>query len=239
MITVSEDRSVISMIDITERKKVEEQIKASLHEKEILLREVHHRVKNNMQVISSLLRMQAEKIKDEGYADMLRESQERIRSMSLLHEKLYQSKDFANVDFKGYVETLVNSLFRSYGVNVNKVKINIRIEDIQLDLENAIPCGLIINELISNSLKYAFPEGREGAVAIDFRSIAGDELELVVADNGVGIPEDVDIKGSETLGLYLVTMLGERQLDGEVEFSREGGTKCRIRFKRQEYKPRI
>lgn len=225
--------------DITERKEAEEQIKASLHEKEILLREVHHRVKNNMQVISSLLRMQAEKIKDEGYADMLRESQERIRSMSLLHEKLYQSQDFANVDFKGYVETLVNSLFRSHGVNVNKVKVNMVIEDIKLDLENAIPCGLIINELISNSLKYAFPESGEGEISLGLSSTAGDEFELVVADNGVGIPEDVDIKGAETLGLYLVTMLGERQLDGEVEFSREGGTKCLIRFKRQEYKPRI
>ncbi|TET77677.1 PAS domain S-box protein, partial [candidate division TA06 bacterium] len=225
--------------EIVERVKAEEQIKASLHEKEILLRELHHRVKNNMQVISSLLRMQAEKIKDEGYADMLRESQERIRSMSLIHESLYQSKDFANVDFKGYVGTLVNSLFRSHGVNVNKVKINMTIEDIKLDLENAIPCGLIINELVSNSLKYAFPAGREGAVAIVIHSTGGDELELVVSDNGVGIPEDVDMKGAETLGLYLVTMLAERQLEGEVEFSREGGTKCRISFKRQEYKPRL
>ena len=183
--------------------------------------------------------MQAEKIKDEGYADMLRESQERIRSMSLIHENLYQSKDFANVNFKGYVETLINTLFRSHGVNVNKVKMNMTIEDIKLDLENAIPCGLIINELVSNSLKYAIPVGREGNVKISICSTDGDMLELLVADDGVGIPEGVDVRGSDTLGLYLVTMLGERQLEGEVELNREGGTKCRIRFKRQEYKPRL
>lgn len=225
--------------DITERKVTEEQIKASLNEKELLLREIHHRVKNNMQVISSLLRLQADRIDDKGYAVMLKESQLRIQSMSLIHEKLYLSNDFANIDFKGYVKTLANTLIKSHGVDYDKISLCMEIEDVSLDIENAIPCGLIINELLSNSLKYAFPEEREGEISICLRSISEGMLELVVADNGIGLPEDLDIRNTNTLGLYLVTMLAERQLDGEVEMKRAVGMECSIMFNKQDYKPRI
>jgi two-component sensor histidine kinase/ABC-type amino acid transport substrate-binding protein len=225
--------------EIFERIKAEGQVKTSLHEKEVLLREVHHRVKNNMQVISSLLRLQADRFEDKGYAEMLKESQLRIQSMSLIHEKLYQSKDYANIDFKGYVKSLATNLFQSNGVNPDRIKLDLTLENISLDLETAIPCGLIINELISNSIKYAFPEEREGEVSVALRSTDGDELELIVADNGVGLPEDIDIGKTETLGLYLVKMLTERQLDGRMDLNCDNGTEYRIRLKKQSYKQRI
>ena len=228
-----------SFVDISESKEAEEKIKASLHEKEILLREVHHRVKNNMQVISSLLRLQAEKMKDEGYANLLMESQERIRSMSLIHEQLYRSPDFVNVDFKAYVNSLVTALFRSHVTDVNKVKMNMILEDVQIDIENAIPCGLIINELVSNCLKHAFPAGREGEITILLRTSGKEDIEFSVSDDGIGLPEELDLKKVETLGLYLVAMLVERQLDGEVKLNREGGTEFQVRFRKLKYEPRI
>ena len=168
--------------DITERKQAEEQIKSSLKEKEVLLQEIHHRVKNNMQVITSLLSLQSDTIKDEQYADMFRESQERIRSMALIHETLYQSEDFANIDFDGYLRTLINSLFISYGASPDKISLKIETNDLSLELDYAIPCGLIINELVSNSLKYAFPDERKGEIKIVLQEISENEMELTVSD---------------------------------------------------------
>ncbi len=225
--------------DITDRKEAEEQVKASLKEKEVLLQEIHHRVKNNMQVIISLLNLQADKIEDKKYADMLKESQNCILSMSLAHEQLYQSKDFANIDFAEYVKSFVEGLFGSYGVDTNKISLNIDIKDVSFDLENAIPCGLIINELISNSLKYAFPQGREGKISIALRPFNEDELELTVSDDGVGIPEDLDIEQTDTMGLHLVKVLAGHQLDGKIDLDRTGGTQFNIKFKRTARKPRI
>ena len=225
--------------DITERKKTEEQIKASLKEKEVLLSEIHHRVKNNMQVISSLLKIQSDKIKDKQYADMFKDSNDRIRSMSLVHEKLYRSKDFANVDFNGYVKTLVNGLFRSYGIDTNKIKAKIEIKDVSLGVDTAVPCGLLINELVSNSLKYAFPEEKNGEIRIALRSINEDEFELIVSDDGLGIPQDLDIKKTESFGMELISILAEDQLDGQIELDRTAGTRYQIRLKRQKYRPRI
>ena len=224
-------RHLCMIDDITERKQAEEQIKQNLKEKEILLSEIHHRVKNNMQVISSLLKLQSAKIEDKKYVEMFKESENRIRSMSLIHEKLYQSGDFANVNFDGYVKNIANDLIRSYAVTPDKIKLNTKIEDVSLGLDNAIPCGLIVNELISNSLKYAFPKDRKGEIKITFRAINSHEIEFTVSDDGIGIPAEMDIRETESLGLQLVQLLAENQLDGKIEVDRDGGTAFRIRFR--------
>jgi PAS domain S-box-containing protein len=221
---------LVSIIDITDRKQAEEQIKQNLKEKEILLSEIHHRVKNNMQVISSLLKLQSAKIEDKKYLDMFKDSENRIKSMALVHEKLYQSKDFASIDFNGYVKSIANPLIRNHTVNPDRIKLNIEIEDVPLELDNAIPCGLIINELISNSLKYAFPKDREGGIDIVLKAINSDEIELTVSDDGIGIPAEIDIGKTESLGLQLVQILAENQLDGTLELNRDGGTAFKIRF---------
>ncbi len=216
-----------------------EQIKASLKEKEVLLREIHHRVKNNMQLLISLLRLQADKIEDKKYADMFKEGENRISSMSLIHEKLYQTQDFANINFGEHIKSLVDGLFVSHGADTNKVSLNIDIKDVSIDLENAIPCGLIINELVSNSLKYAFPQEREGEISIALRPFNEDEIELTVSDDGVGISEDLDIEKTDTMGLTLVKVLAEHQLDGKIDLDRTGGTQFNIKFKRKAHKSRI
>lgn len=216
--------------NITERKKAEEQIKASLKEKEILLREIHHRVKNNMQIISSLLRLQSEYIKDKKYLEMFRDSQSRIISMSLIHEKLYQSKNFAKINFKDYINDLVISIFQNHGVTRDKVALDIDVKDVSLDIESAIPCGLIINELITNSLKHAFPNGRKGVISVILRKSDDNEIELVVRDNGVGIPEDIDFKKTKSMGLYLVKILAD-QLRSDIDLNRSKGTEFTIKFK--------
>jgi len=206
-----------------------EQVTASLEEKEVLLSEIHHRVKNNMQIISSMLRLQGRYIKDETYLQIFKDSQNRIRSMALIHEKLCQSENMANIDLDSYIRDLANSLYRTYAIAEN-VELKIDVENVSLSIDSAIPCGLIINELISNALKYAFPNGREGEISINFRRI-GDEVELVVKDNGIGMPQDLDLKHVESLGLQLVTTLVENQLRGNLELSRTEGTEFRITFK--------
>jgi len=234
------EKCLISVaVDITDRKLAEEKIKSSLKEKEVLLSEIHHRVKNNMQVIISLLRLRADKIEDKKYADMFKEGEERIKSMSLIHEQLYQSRDFSNIDFGEYVKSLVNGLSVSYGIDTNKIRLNMEIKDILFDLENAIPCGLIINELVSNSFKYAFSQGKGGTINIGLRSINENEFELIVSDDGVGIPKDLDLKKPDSMGMQLVKKLAEHQLDGKIELSRTEGTRFQINFKRAPYKPRI
>jgi two-component system, sensor histidine kinase PdtaS len=233
---VKEERDLINAVTerlgrIIERMQVEEQIESSLKEKEVLLSEIHHRVKNNMQVIISLLRLQSAKITDEKYVDILKNAVSRIRSMALIHETLYKSKDFANIHFTDYIKDLTNQLVRSYAFNPNKIRLKIDAEDISLALDHAIPCGLIINELISNSLKYAFPKDREGEIKIVIQTINSDEIELTVSDDGIGISEDIDIENTESLGLQLVHILAEDQLDGTIDLDRDGGTAFKIRFK--------
>ncbi|MFP3975500.1 MAG: sensor histidine kinase, partial [Dehalococcoidia bacterium] len=166
---------------------------------------------------------------NEAYVQMFRESQNRIQSMSLVHQKLYQSDNLATIDFGGFVSTLANTLLRSYGVDVDKVTMKIESDDVWLGIDSAIPCGLIINELVSNSLKYAFSEGQAGEISIGLHSSNGNELELVASDNGVGIPEGLDFKNTDSLGLQLVMTL-VRQLRGDIELDRTEGTKFRIRF---------
>ncbi len=217
-------------VDITARRQAEEQVKASLLEKDALLREIHHRVKNNMQVIISLIKIQASNIKDEPHTQMIQESQRRIKSMALVHEKLYQTDNFAELDVRAYVESLVTDVLRSYGSS-SRITPIFEIEDIVLGLAQGIPFGLIINELVSNAVKYAFPENRDGEIRIAVRAINEDDLVLDVHDNGVGIPEGLDMRGPETMGLRLVSMLSEDQLEGKVALNRVNGTRFQIQFK--------
>jgi len=197
----TEDEMFYSVIirDITERKSVEKQIEASLKEKEMLLREIHHRVKNNMQVISSLLWLQSGYIKDKKYLEMFRDSQNRITTMSLVHEKLYMSKDLAKIEFKEYIRDLANGLFESHGVKAETIELKINVENVLLGIDHAIPCGLIINELITNSLKYAFSDRRKGEINVSLHINDENIVELIVSDNGMGIPCEVDFRKTESL----------------------------------------
>ncbi len=206
----------------------------SLREKEVLLKEIHHRVKNNLQVISSLLYLNSKKIMDKETRDMFKDSQNRVKSIALVHERLYQSKDLGRIDFKEYVRKLTNDLFRSYTVNQSDVKLSLDINDIYISIDTAVPCGLIINELVSNSFKYAFPEGpnkeRENEIKINFNKNYNNELVLEISDNGIGLPEGLNLKKSESLGLQLVDTL-IAQLEGNVEVRQNGGAFFKFTFK--------
>lgn len=217
--------------DVTERKQAEEKIMASLVEKETLLKEVHHRVKNNMQVISSLLRLQEGRVKDKDSAALLRDSQNRIQSMSLVYNKLYQSQNLASIDTTDYIKELTAGIVKSYAVNPSRVTINVAPNNVLLDVDLAIPCGMVVNELVTNSLKYAFPDNRKGQISI---SLKEDDkgLELVVSDDGVGIPEGINPASTATLGIKLVTNLVRDQLGGEMELDRTHGTTFKITFRR-------
>ena len=217
--------------DITERKRAEEQTRCSLKEKEILLREIHHRVKNNMQVISSLLRLQSKYIKDRDDIEIFKDSENRISSMSLVHEKLYQSRDFTKIDFNVYISDLVKSLFHSYGAVSNCIVPNINVSNVSLGIDSAIPCGLIINELVTNSLKYAFPDNRKGEIKIFLRNEGENDIVMNIKDNGIGIPDGIDFDKSDSLGLHLVKILAENQLQGEIHLDRSNGTDFTIKFK--------
>jgi PAS domain S-box-containing protein len=218
-----------SLRDITERKMMEKAIKDSLKEKEMLLMEVHHRVKNNMQIISSLLNLQSKYIRDKRDLDLFRNSQNRVRSMALVHEMLYKSEDLARIDFAKYIKELTYQLFRSYKVNFNSIKLTIDVEDIPLGVDTAIPCALIINEIVSNSLKYAFHEKKSGEIKIEFHKGKNQKHTLMVSDDGVGLPGKADISERESLGLSLVNTL-TGQLRGDIKIDSNGGTKYTIEF---------
>ena len=213
-----------------ERKRTREQITAALREKEILLRELQHRVKNNLRLISTLLRLQSGYIKDKEVLAMFEESQNRIKSMALVHDKLYQFKDLGKIDIAHYIQELVTDLADSHGVEPDGIKLKINVHEVLLGIDTAIPCGLIINELVSNALKHAFPDGREGEIRIDFlRSVNNNTFTLIIKDNGIGFPKDVDFRNTETMGLQLVNTL-VKQLNGTIELDRSGGTKFQITF---------
>lgn len=220
---------VCSLRDITEQVQAEDQIKASLREKEVLLREIHHRVKNNMQVISSLLALQAGYTVDAEANQMFRESQNRIRSMALVHELLYQSQDLARIDFVEYVHKLTSHLLYSYLTDPSRVCLDIIADPVYLNVDMAIPCGLIINELITNSLKHAFPNNRQGTIRVELRTERNGLHTIIVRDNGVGIPEQVNVLETETLGLQLVTSLSG-QLNATIGMFSNDGTTFEIRF---------
>ncbi|CAG1000705.1 MAG: HAMP domain-containing protein [Candidatus Methanoperedens sp.] len=214
---------------INEHKIANRQIQKSLQEKEVLLREIHHRVKNNMQIISSLLLLSSQNIEDKKFIEILGDSQNRIHSMALIHEKLYQSENLAQINMNEYINDMASNLFNSY--SKGNVKLEQDVEICPLNIDYAIPCGLIINELITNSLKYAFPEGRNGTIKIAFKSIGSNMFQLSISDDGIGIPGDMDIRETKSLGLHLVTSLAENQLHGKLILNRDRGTEFQIVFK--------
>lgn len=218
-------------IDITELLEKEEKLQASLREKEVLLRELHHRVKNNLQIITSLLRLHSRYVKSPEVLNILKDSQSRIKSIALLHEKFYHSEDLANVKFGDYIKSLVRDLYRSYDVDRSRVELKLEVDNIFLPIDRAIPAGLVINELVSNSLKYAFPEGRKGTIRIKL-SLKGEEVEIIVSDDGVGISKDVDFDSPSTFGFRLIRILVEEQLKGKIKLKTGKGTEFRIRFRR-------
>jgi PAS domain S-box-containing protein len=218
--------------EITRRKLVEARLRTSLREKEVLLKEIHHRVKNNLQVISSLLSLQASKLPGDDMVDILKESQTRVKSMALVHEELYQSDDFSRIDFADYAHRLTTSLFHTYRPETTPITLAVDVEEIFLTVDTAIPCGLIINELVSNALKYAF-HGRESGRVVIRLARDGEEYRLTIADDGIGLPGNIDPETAESLGLQLVNTL-TRQLGGTLTVTRGGGTQFTVAFVEQE-----
>jgi two-component sensor histidine kinase len=218
--------------DITERKQVEIKIQKDLKEKNVLLKEIHHRVKNNLQIISSLLYLQSQRINDDRLERLYADSQNRIKSMALIHEVLYRSENFAQIDFERYIQSLTSHLLSTYTGLSSNIELKINVKDVALTIETAIPCGLIINELVSNSLKYAFPE-KKGRISIELKSNGscerGEEYLLRISDNGIGLPDHFNLQKSDTLGMQLVTNLTE-QLNGTIELNSNGKTTFTIRF---------
>jgi PAS domain S-box-containing protein len=213
--------------DITERKKTENSFKVVLEEKEMLIKGIQYQVKNNMDIISSLFDKQIRHLEKET-ENILKESHGRLKSMTMINEKLYQYENLNKINFKNYVADLVNDIFYSYGIKNGTIRPKLEIEDINVDINTAIPLGLIINELVTNSVKYAFPQSK-GIIKIKLKS-SPDQLELTIADNGVGLPDDLDYKNTDSIGLQLVYDL-VRQIDGENELDRSHGTQFKITFK--------
>jgi two-component sensor histidine kinase len=212
------------------RREAEEYLKKSLAEKEILLREVHHRVKNNMQIISSILRMQSRNIDDPRLKEVLQESQNRIHSMALIHENLYNNKTLSDIKFSSYIKSLSGNIARTYASQQANVSFDFQIDDAYLPMDIAIPCGLIINELISNSFKYAFADKSSGTISIHFKHIIDDQFQLIVSDNGIGIPDKIDITKTKSLGMKILQKLVQ-QIEGELKYDFSNGTKFTIIFK--------
>jgi two-component sensor histidine kinase len=202
---------------------------ASLEEKDALLKEVHHRVKNNMQLISSLLSLQAARIADPAVAELFEDSRNRIRSMSLVHENLYQAGNFSKISMASHIQSLCAHLSHAYGTVRQHTEFTIEVSDLYLDINQAITCGLIVNELVSNALKHAFPDERAGRVRVELRPLDGHRLVLVVSDDGVGLPLELDLAHLDSLGLQLVHDLTE-QLHGTIEVSRDLGTTFTVTF---------
>jgi PAS domain S-box-containing protein len=238
-VTVRDEKGKITYFDgivedITERKKAEEKLKTSLIEKEVLLREIHHRVKNNLQIISSLLNLQSRYVEDEPALDMFRESRNRVRSMALVHEKLYRSDDLSDVDFSAYVQSLSRHLFMSYKLDAKEIDLDLDVKDVFLDINTSVPCGLIINELVSNSIKHAFLGKDKGKIKVVMRPENDGRYLLMISDDGMGLPKDMDVTKTESLGLQLVSMLVE-QLQGTLSLENKNGTSYEIVFEKIAY----
>ena len=225
----ADTRIIIAGHDITRQKHDEESIKASLDEKILLLREVHHRVKNNLQIIISLVSLQMRQTDNPEVKQFMSETQNRVRAMSLVHEKLYQSDSLSHIDFADYTRFLASRLFSFYGTDTRKVRLDFAMEKILMDINTAIPLGLLMNELISNALRHAFPNGREGAISISGRN-EGNLITLIVRDNGIGIPKELDWKSTTSLGMQLATSLVD-QVDGTITLDRKNGTMFTITVK--------
>jgi PAS domain S-box-containing protein len=216
------------MSDITDQKRAEDEIKASLREKEAMMREIHHRVKNNLQIVSSLLRLQSRSIKSKTLMDTFEIAQNRIKSMALIHEVLYLSENLDEINFSDYIKRITNHLFAMFSRKAKKIQLELDVGGFYLDIDKAIPCGLIINELVSNAFKHAFPDGKSGKIQVHLDNKL-DRHTIVVKDTGVGFPDDVDMGNTETLGLQLVNDL-VIQIDGSLDIQSDGGTTFKIVF---------
>ena len=227
-------RSILSLVlDVTERKQTEEALQASLREKEVLLKEIHHRVKNNMQVISSLVSLQADTIDNPSLRGLFNDLRDQVRSMALVHEKLYQSSSLANVNFAEYTHSLLNYLWRAHGEVAAAIRLTLNMQPVSISVEKAVPCGLILNELVTNALKHAFRDRTNGEITITLHAGPDNRIRLRVSDNGVGLPANVDWKKSPSLGLRLVQMLAG-QLRGKLEVERDNGTTVTLTFVTEE-----
>ncbi len=231
VVTFENEPHILTIVkDITDRKLIEEQVRKSLEEKEMLLKEIHHRVKNNLQAVAGLLNLQAEMIEDKDTLASFKENETRILSMALIHEKLYQVDDSSRINLGDYVKTLVNRLGHFHSISPDKVKVKVRSANITLNLDTIVPVGLIINELVSNALKHAFPDGREGELRVSLSKRKDGTLSLKVSDNGVGLPDEVDIGRSKSLGMLLVKSFVDG-LSGTVKVDRRSGTAITISFR--------
>jgi PAS domain S-box-containing protein len=220
------------LVDITDRKEAEHELIKSLNEKEILLKEVHHRVKNNMQIISSMLKLQMRHIKNKEAQIHLLDSHHRVRTMAMIHEKLYQTEDFEEINFGDYISGLAAYIFSSYQVDTRRIDLVIDVDNIMLNINTAIPCGLIINELITNTLKHAFPNKESGKLELSIKKIKSGKFILKVQDDGIGISEGLDLEKHESLGLQLISAL-TKQLDGAGKFTTAKGTCFTLIFKQK------
>lgn len=231
-LTASDGQRILGGVglDVTERHRAEADLRRALAEKEVLLREVHHRVKNNMQVVYSLLGLQALHETDARVLAALRESQNRIRSMGLMHEILYRDDSLTSPDLSAYVGRLVEELQQAYGVDRERIEINVDFQGFGLDIDRAVACGLILNELISNAIKHAFPQGRSGRITVEGRSESGDKNVMVVADNGIGLPAEVAWDQAESFGLSIVRDLVEKRLKGALTWRTDQGARFVITF---------
>jgi len=239
-LTLADNSRLICVFrDITERKQAEEQIRTSLQEKEILLKEIHHRVKNNLLIVSNILELQEDYIRDPEIIKVLEDSQKRIYSMALIHEKLYRSPGLDRIDFGDYLETLADNLFETYNfIPGDRINFQSDVETIYLNVETANPCGLIVNELVSNALKHAFPDGRSGTLKLSLHQDEEGKITLAVKDDGIGFPENLDFRTVESLGLELVCTL-TKQLRGSIEMNRNNGTEFKLFFGERQYRNRL
>ncbi|MCG6551848.1 MAG: PAS domain-containing protein [Candidatus Magnetominusculus sp. LBB02] len=220
-------------VDITTTKNYEAYLLTSIKEKEVLMREVHHRVKNNLQIVAGLVGLQLNHVEDEKYKAMFNETRDRIKSIAMVHERLYHSKGLTNVDLKQYVQNLSNDLFASFGIDTSTFSLNLNVENVSIAVDTAVPLGLIINELFTNALKYAFPDKKMGEINIAISATDGGEIEMVISDNGVGFPADLDFENAKTLGLFLVNIL-VKQIEGTIELDNAlPGSRFTVRFKNQ------
>jgi PAS domain S-box-containing protein len=226
-VSLEEDRYLAYIRNVTTRRDAEEKLKTSLHEKEVLLKEIHHRVKNNLQVISSLISLQAEELKDPEARAAFRESRQRVRSMALIHENLYQSENLASIRIKDYLETVTKEFRRSH--KNGNVTMTTDVEAVNIGIDTAVPCGLIINELLTNAFKHAFPGDRGGSIGLRLSRVSPAALRLVIEDDGIGFPEGVDFRSLTSMGMTLVLSLTQ-QIDGKISLERAGGTRFTVDF---------
>jgi PAS domain S-box-containing protein len=227
--TIDGPMFLLCFVNISAKRREEARIRTALKEKEILLGEIHHRVKNNLQIVSSLLNLQAARVEDHAIRELLRDSQNRIHSMALIHQTLYSSKDFESVDFAQFSATLLPALIESFSIDPTRIVTRVEVEPVHLPIDTAVPCGLVVNELITNALKHAFPNRARGEIHVALTRQPGNEVLLSVSDDGIGLPEHADINTTETLGLQLVGLLAA-QLDGEVSIHRSDPTRISLRF---------